>query len=379
VPSRRLSLGGVPACVALCLLAELGLAWAVPRDDCRKTYPNPTIKFDHVDVQGRVYIPVVNWNAYPNELFRKAPELPPCGANAQSARTWVDIYDADTNTRIYGFCAFGTNADLKDIWFKPGSPNGRVYVVLNDRACQRTYRSNVVAYGECARRYPKPVIKFDHVDAQGRVYIPVTNWNAYSDDLFRKAPELPPCGANADSARTWVDIYDGDTNARIYGFCAFGAAADLKDIWFKPSSPNGRVYIVLNDRACKREYRSNTVVYGECAERYPNPTIKFDHEDAEGRIYIPVVNWSAYSDDLFRKAPELPPCGANANSARTWVDIFDADTNSRIYGFCAFGTKADLKSIWFKPSVKKGRVYIVLDDRACKRQYKSNILAFWAK
>jgi hypothetical protein len=376
---RRLSLGRVPALLALCLLAQLGLAWAVPRDDCQKRYPNPVIKFDHKDAQGRIYIPVTNWNAYDNGLFRQAPELPPCGANANSSRTWVDIYDADTNARIYGFCAFGTNADLKSIWFKPSSPNGRVYIIINDRACKKSYRSNIVAYGECGRKYPRPIIKFDHKDAQGRIYIPVTNWNAYDDELFRQAPELPPCGANANSARTWVDIYDADTNARIYGFCAFGSAADLKSIWFMPSSPNGRVYIIINDRACKGSYRSNIVAYGECVERYPNPKISFDHEDAEGRIYIRVLNWNAYSDDLFRKAPELPPCGANANSARTWVDIYNAETNTRIYGFCAFGTKADLKSLWFKPSVKKGRVYIVLDDRACKRQYKSNAFAFWTK
>jgi hypothetical protein len=138
---RHLSLGMVPARVAVCLLAELGLAWAVPRDDCWGTYPKPTITFDHVDAQGRVCIPVVNWKAYPNEPFRKAPELPPCGANAWSARTWVDIYDADTHARIYGFCAFGTNADLEDIWFKPSVKKGRVYNVLDDRACKRQYKA----------------------------------------------------------------------------------------------------------------------------------------------------------------------------------------------------------------------------------------------
>ncbi len=259
--SRHVSLARAPALLAMCLLAELGLAWALPRDDCRARFPNPVITFDHQDAEGRVYIPVTNWAVYPNDLFRAAPELPPCGANANSARAWVDIYDATTNARIYGFCALGTNADLKTIWFKPTSPNGRVYIVINDRACKKTYRSNVVAYGECTRRYPNPVIKFDHQDAEGRVYIPVTNWAAYTDDLFRAAPELPPCGANANSARAWVDIYDATTNARIYGFCALGTNADLKTIWFKPTSPNGRVYIVINDRACRRQYKSNVAPY----------------------------------------------------------------------------------------------------------------------
>jgi len=75
--------------------------------------------------------------------------------------------------------------------------------------------------------------------------------------MFRKAPELPPCGANANSSRTWVDIYDGKTNARIYGFCAFDSNDDLQKIWYKPDANSGLVYIIINDRACKKEYKSN--------------------------------------------------------------------------------------------------------------------------
>jgi hypothetical protein len=74
----------------------IGAGQSQPRDDCRTTHPNPIIKFDRIDSAGRVYIPVVNWSVYPNQMFRKAPGLPPCGSNTNSARTWVDIYNADT-------------------------------------------------------------------------------------------------------------------------------------------------------------------------------------------------------------------------------------------------------------------------------------------
>jgi hypothetical protein len=259
--SRHVSLARVPALLALCLLAELGLAWALPRDDCRARFPNPVITFDHQDAEGRIYIPVTNWAAYSNDLFRAAPELPPCGANANSARAWVDIYDATTNARIYGFCALGTNADLKTIWFKPSSPNGKVYIIINDRACKRSYRSNVIAYENCLWRYPNPTIKAGHPDAQGGISIPVTNWAAYDNGLFRAAPELPPCGANANSSRAWVDVYDATTNAHLLGFCGFRTNADLKTVWFKPNSPKGQVYIIINDRACQKQYRSNVVPY----------------------------------------------------------------------------------------------------------------------
>jgi hypothetical protein len=117
-----------------------------PQDDCKTTHPNPKIKFDHVDADGRVYIPVLNWSDYPDEMFRQAPELPPCGANPNSARTWVNIYDAATGARIYGFCALGTGADLQKIWFLPRAKKGQVYIVMKDRACKKNYKSNTVTW-----------------------------------------------------------------------------------------------------------------------------------------------------------------------------------------------------------------------------------------
>ena len=233
------------------------------KDNCRKTYPNPRIRFDHQDSEGRVYIPVVNWSAYANEMFRQAPDLPPCGANPNSARTWVDIYDADTNKRIYGFCALGTNEDLKGIWFLSKAKSGRVYIILIDRACKKKYRSNTLRWGggqgNCDRKYPRPRIKFDHRDSDGRVYIPVINWSAYPNALFQLTTSLPPCGANPNASRTWVDIYDAATNKRIYGFCALDSNDDLKGIWFHSKARSGRVYIILTDRLCKKKYRSNTI------------------------------------------------------------------------------------------------------------------------
>ena len=37
-----------------------------------------------------------------------------------------------------------------------------------------------------------------------------------------------------------------------------------------------------------------------------------------------VDNFAAYPDTLFAPAPELPPCGSNTKSSRTWVDFFDS-------------------------------------------------------
>jgi hypothetical protein len=87
----------------------------------------------------------------------------------------------------------------------------------------------------------------------------VDNSSAYPDAMFAAAPALPPCGKNAKSSRTWVDIYD-QRGKRLYGFCALGAAKDLNGIWFAlPAEevPPSWVYIELNDRETSTKYKSN--------------------------------------------------------------------------------------------------------------------------
>jgi hypothetical protein len=87
----------------------------------------------------------------------------------------------------------------------------------------------------------------------------VDNSAAYPDTLFAAAPSLPPCGANANSSRTWVDIYD-QGGKRLYGFCALGKASDLNQLWFALEegvlAPSW-VYIEMNDHSTNTKYKSN--------------------------------------------------------------------------------------------------------------------------
>jgi hypothetical protein len=121
---------------------------------------------------------------------------------------------------------------------------------------------------ECFPNLPNPVLILtgteDYTTSAGdftRYKLSVSNWNAYPSELFKAAPDLPPCGLNTESSRTWVDIYNlkGD---RLYGFCALGAASDLQSLWFaveKGETPPQGVYIVLTDRRCNQDYTSNKV------------------------------------------------------------------------------------------------------------------------
>src|SRR2546428_4060234 len=64
----------------------------------------------------RYKLSVCNRSEYPDAMFAPAPDLPPCGRNTKSARSWVDIYSRD-GKRLYGFCALGSSDNLKLLWF----------------------------------------------------------------------------------------------------------------------------------------------------------------------------------------------------------------------------------------------------------------------
>jgi hypothetical protein len=114
----------------------------------------------------------------------------------------------------------------------------------------------------------------------------------------------------------------------------------------------------------------------------PNPVLYLTGTEAYstgGKNYIrfryDVFNKDAYPDALFTAAPALPPCGKNAKSSRTWVDIFD-QRGKRLYGFCALGKASDLGSLWFaleEDVIPPSWIYIELNDRQTNTIYKSNL------
>jgi hypothetical protein len=116
--------------------------------------------------------------------------------------------------------------------------------------------------------------------------------------------------------------------------------------------------------------------------KLPNPVLYFlgaEYYSANGKEWVryryAVDNSSAYPDSLFAAAPTLPPCGANTNSSRTWVDFFDHH-GKRLYGFCALGKASSLNTIWFaveQDVVPPSWIYIEMTDRQTNTKYKSNL------
>ncbi len=126
---------------------------------------------------------------------------------------------------------------------------------------------DLIAKG-CYPILPQPELQIlgsENYQANGqqwtRYQLAITNSELLPPELFKAAPNLPPCGLNANSSRTWVNIYDG-AGAYLYGFCALNSPSQLKDLWFavpKGQTPPRCVQVELNDRQCDRKYLSNRV------------------------------------------------------------------------------------------------------------------------
>ena len=114
--------------------------------------PNPVLYFvgqEFFETGGkqftRYHFNVANKESYPNELFAASPDLPPCGSNTKSARTWVDVYQMN-GKRLNGFCALGKSDDLNKVWFalETGEvPPSWIYIELTDRKTGTKYKSNL--------------------------------------------------------------------------------------------------------------------------------------------------------------------------------------------------------------------------------------------
>ena len=131
----------------------------------------------------------------------------------------------------------------------------------------------------------------------------------------------------------------------------------------------GALVLSLAAAGARAQTPPNPVLYLTGLEHYTTPSGAFV------RYRYDVLNKGDYPAEMFAAAPNLPPCGRNANSSRTWVDFFNARTNARIYGFCALGSPQNLNGIWFavpEGTVPPSYIYIELIDRQTNQRYRSN-------
>src|SRR5207237_69257 len=162
-----------------------------------------------------------------------------------------------------------TNAALTITAATPADAGAYAVVVSNSTSSIRSQTAILNVAGDCFGNLPAPQIRFTLVEqrrnASGNPFtfyaLEVTNRSLYPDALFARAADLPPCGLNTNSSRTWVIIYN-EKNVDLYGFCDLMSARNLSNIWFGVSSGQpapSRIYITLEDRRCATTYKSDLI------------------------------------------------------------------------------------------------------------------------
>lgn len=149
-------------------------ATPIQADDCATSYPAPILNFQghelYTTAAGtfvRYELAVTNYQAYDDALFAAAPELPACGLNTNAARTWVNLYDNNAQY-LYGFCALSEAAHLEGIWFAEPlgtDPPASVSVELNDRKCEKQYRSAEITIPPYTEGKPDLIVESLTVDS----------------------------------------------------------------------------------------------------------------------------------------------------------------------------------------------------------------------
>lgn len=195
-------------------------------------------------------------------------------------------------------------------------------------------------------------------------------------------------GLVSNSPLTFVDTNNRDTDAS----CNSGIMGTSLDNIVNRTSTNEGLQLEISrnirDALANNSIQNDllrTIVYGGTAEgvgELPLPILATNgtenYTTSAGtfkRYQLKVENKIEYPADLFAAAPNLPPCGLNTNSSRTWVNIYNASNDQYIYGFCALGTPENLDSIWFAvqdSNIPPSAVYITLEDRQNNRIYRSN-------
>ncbi len=120
------------------------------------------------------------------------------------------------------------------------------------------------------------------------------------------------------------------------------------------------------------------------ARELPDPALTVSHSEVSElhgrkttRIFFSVSNWADYPDALFEPSPDLPPCGANANSSRTWVRV-ENELGRQIFGYCALGSPSALSRLSLvvpEHMPVPSQIRVVLRDRRTSRAYLSNLAA----
>jgi hypothetical protein len=217
---------------------------------------------------------VTNRSSYPDQMFAATAGVV-CGANTSASRTWADIYNANGDAFLNGFCTLGVAANLDNIYFivpNGGTPPSDVYLRLTDHVLNSVYTSNTLNLG-----VPNPVLVYttseQYSTSDGllwdRYSFNVSNYASFSSTLFAPLP-----GATSCVSKTWVEMFNAGANTPMEIFCGFSSPSDMNGSWIavpRWTDPPALVNMKLLDQATNTFVAtSNSVaLYGPVFNNFP--------------------------------------------------------------------------------------------------------------
>ncbi|NOQ65377.1 MAG: hypothetical protein GQ582_12775 [Methyloprofundus sp.] len=198
------SIQKIPAAATMPSIPEIQLPSIIDIDPlilaCTGSFPDPELfltgKSESL-IEGTAYITysltVNNRGDYPDYLFEASPNLPPCGLNNEASRTWALLYN-QSDEYLYGFCALSGADQLAGLWFshkKSDPAPEQVYLVLQDRLCNKEYQSAAISLGETEVAADAPLIA--GIGLVPKSLILQTNGLATTgpDDAFKDLKDAP--------------------------------------------------------------------------------------------------------------------------------------------------------------------------------------------
>lgn len=159
---------------------------------------------------------------------------------------------------------------IDHVYGSAGKYNVILTVTDDDKLTGSTSKTIVVNEKPMSKTIPDPVLVHTETkehEFNGREFISfkfdIENKAKYPSELFVPSPELPPCGKNDNASRIWIEIHDGDTDARIYGYCAINSPSELDNMGISvptDKTPPKSVYVKFHDRKEDKTYTSNIVL-----------------------------------------------------------------------------------------------------------------------
>lgn len=340
---------------------------------------------------------VTNRADYSDDLFVSAPDLPPCGLNPASSRTWVDIYDS-AGPYIYGFCSLTDSDDLGTLWF--GIPEGEaapgsVIIQIKDRRCNQFVRSLPVRIPPVVGISPTPVETGTPTPTptvpvvSGRASVCPNISMSYEENTDRPGQDMRNVNLETEDPCACALLCQSDPECQAFTYVRAGVQGPTANCWLKNGAPDP-IPSDIGISGVRTGVRAPSVVTstytptptptpaGTGADGCPgtliSPVVSYtgmsEYSNAEGdwvQYTLRVVNLADYPARLFVPDSDLPPCGSNPSASRTWVNIFSRD-GTYLYGYCAISSPDDLAEISFAlhaGAAPPAEVTVEFNDRTC--------------